>query len=117
VASGELALERLLASRRGFGLLVSDVMLSRMTGFDLARQVGEYDPELPILLLSGQGESVLEGRKEMPFLSKPFTVDELYEHVNRLVRRGVAVAPVAPRPSGEGEVEEGASLPQGSGAH
>ncbi|MEY4375130.1 MAG: hypothetical protein RL760_1297, partial [Candidatus Eisenbacteria bacterium] len=107
VGSAELALERILADEVGYALVVSDVMLPRMTGIELARQLHQRRPMLPLLLLSGHGEAVREARLTVPFLTKPFGNDELLEMIARLIGvRGptptdaVAVSPAAPSAPG-----------------
>jgi PAS domain S-box-containing protein len=58
-ASGEEALA-LLESEQ-FDLVFSDVVMPGISGVDLARQVRERWPGLPVLLASGYSEEVLEG--------------------------------------------------------
>ena len=116
VSSAELALERVVEHRTDFALLITDVMLSRMTGFDLAREVRERCPGMPVLLLSGHGESVLQGRRDLPFLAKPFTPEELYEQVALLIRRHEEAGAMAADESRRSGVEVHASHPHETGA-
>jgi PAS domain S-box-containing protein len=75
VASGEEAL-RLIESGERFDLLVTDHLMSGMSGTDLAREVRSAKPDIPVLLVSGYAES--EGvDPDIPRLTKPFRIDEL----------------------------------------
>lgn len=64
-------------------LVVSDIAMPGMTGLELAATVATLWPELPVLLVSGQGgpPQSYEGR----FLPKPFTAEALLEAVGALV--------------------------------
>ncbi len=95
VGSAELALERILADEEGYAIVVSDVMLPRMTGIDLVRQLRARRPDLPVLLLSGHGDAVREARLTVPFLTKPFGNDVLLDTIARLIRASAPVAPDA----------------------
>ncbi|MEY4374473.1 MAG: hypothetical protein RL760_639, partial [Candidatus Eisenbacteria bacterium] len=105
VGSAELALERILADEVGYALVVSDVMLPRMTGIELARQLHKRRPTLPLLLLSGHGEAVREARLTVPFLTKPFGNDELLDMIARLI----GVRGPAPTPTDASRVSPAAS--------
>jgi two-component system alkaline phosphatase synthesis response regulator PhoP len=79
-------------------LIILDVRMPRMTGYDVCRQLKE-DPmtgEIPVVFLSAKGqESEIEqglasGADE--YILKPFAPDELAAQVRRvLVRAGAAV--------------------------
>ena len=55
-------------------LLVTDVVMAHLGGFELARQLRERKPGLKILFMSGYPEPASEGAT---FLRKPFTPDAL----------------------------------------
>lgn len=54
-------------------LILSDVMMPRMDGWDLSRTVGKRQPELPVVLMTG--DRLLSIRA--PVLDKPASPDEL----------------------------------------
>ena len=79
---GQAALARAAESGR-FDLLLSDVVLPRMNGVVLARQLRARWPDLRVLLMSGYSDEPLGGSGSVPFqlLAKPFTDDELLGRV------------------------------------
>lgn len=93
-------------------LVVSDVVMPEMTGFQLVETLRESRPSLPALFVSGYVEDELE--RDLPeegarFLAKPFRPDDLTGAVADLVREA---GPVRDGDSvgeggGRGKVEEG----------
>ena len=99
---GREALE-LAADLSSLDLLLTDVMMPRLNGPDLADQLRERWPEQPILFMSGFTADVLGHRRvhspEIGLLLKPFTTSELLERVGQTLAattsadtRGPAVA-------------------------
>lgn len=74
-----------------YDLLILDVMMPRLNGYDLARQVRAERCATPILMLTAKGE--LEDRIEGLnagadyYLTKPFDTRELLACINALLRR------------------------------
>ena len=64
-------------------LVVSDVVMPRLDGIELARSMEALPHAPPILLMSGYGLNVLEFKR--PFLVKPFGGPELLEAVHHLL--------------------------------
>jgi PAS domain S-box-containing protein len=88
--SGELALELARDFEGPIDLLVSDVVMSLITGDELAQALQAKNPELLVLLMSGSADaslldSLLAGTSD--FLAKPFRPSALVDHVRRLLDR------------------------------
>ena len=84
--------EGLRCGREGrFALVLLDVMLPGLSGFDVCRALREDQPELPILMLTARGSEadVLEGFRSGAddYVTKPFSVAELMARVEALLRR------------------------------
>jgi CheY-like chemotaxis protein len=75
-ASGEEALA-VLRHDGDFDLLLSDYMMPGMTGVQLATQVRELLPSLPVLLASGFAEIDGLATTKWPRLRKPYSLSEL----------------------------------------
>ena len=75
--------------------VISDYLMPRMNGAELARRLGELHPELPILIITGYAGSGLE--LQQPQLAKPFRQADLAAALDALVAPGNVVRL---RPSG-----------------
>jgi DNA-binding response OmpR family regulator len=91
VGDGAEAARRLDASEPRFDLVILDLMLPGMSGFEVvrrARAAGEYAPIL-ILTAKGDVQDLVRGLEEGAddYLTKPFRLDELLARVRGLLRR------------------------------
>jgi DNA-binding response OmpR family regulator len=90
-ATGERALELLLAERIPFDVVVLDVMLPEKDGFTVATELREAGEYVPILMLTARGrpEDVLRGFESGAddYLPKPFELSILLARVKGLLRR------------------------------
>jgi two-component system, OmpR family, alkaline phosphatase synthesis response regulator PhoP len=88
-SDGEAGLER--AASGAFDLIVLDVMLPRMNGFDVCREVRRRRVTTPILMLTARGQVVdkVVGLKlgADDYLTKPFEAIELMARLEALLRR------------------------------
>ncbi|HEX9144719.1 MAG TPA: sigma-54 dependent transcriptional regulator [Candidatus Binatia bacterium] len=80
---GPAALERV--SQSHFDLIISDLMMPRMKGTDLIRQLKENHSEVPVLVITAFGtiESAVEAMKAgaLHYITKPFRTDDFLIHV------------------------------------
>jgi two-component system alkaline phosphatase synthesis response regulator PhoP len=97
-SDGEAGLAQ--ASSGGYDLIVLDVMLPRMSGFDVCREVRQRGVTTPILMLTARGQVVdkVVGLKlgADDYLTKPFETIELTARLEALLRR----APAGAQPGG-----------------
>jgi two-component system cell cycle response regulator CpdR len=86
-ANGAEAYERL--TREPFTLLLTDIVMPRMDGIELARRASELDPDLKIMFITGFAAVVLNNADAAPkdahVLSKPFHLKDLVREVERLL--------------------------------
>ncbi|MEY4135096.1 MAG: hypothetical protein RL386_1446 [Bacteroidota bacterium] len=78
--------------RKGlFDLCIFDVMMPKMDGFSLAREIRKTDDEIPIIFLTAKAlkEDVLEGFRigADDYITKPFLSAELLARVQAILKR------------------------------
>ncbi len=80
-------------------LVVLDVMMPRMSGLDVCKQLKAKRPSVPIIMLTARGQEIdkvvgLELGAD-DYVTKPFSIRELMARVKAVLRR---VSPQAPAP-------------------
>jgi two-component system, cell cycle sensor histidine kinase and response regulator CckA len=87
-SDGTEALE-VAAKLTGFDILVTDVMMPKMTGDELARRLRQSEPALKVLYLTGFSDRLFKEKVTLwqgeAFLDKPCSVKGLLEAVSLLV--------------------------------
>jgi len=87
--SGEAALEVLSDGGQIVDLLITDVVMPRIDGPSLVRQVRESRPDMPVIFISGYAEDSFRkrlGREAgIHFLPKPFSLKELAGKVKEVM--------------------------------
>lgn len=109
---GQVAVDLLTNGTPGFDLVILDLMLPRMSGFEVARRARASGNLVAIMMLTAKDspEDVVRGLEEGAddYLTKPFHLDELLARVKGLLRRrrwdGVAGEEQGPRNLSFGEV-------------
>lgn len=94
---GAAGLDRALADNPD--LIVLDVMMPRMSGLDVCKQLKAQRPGIPIIMLTARGQEIdkvvgLELGAD-DYVTKPFSIRELMARVKAVLRR---VSPPAPAP-------------------
>ncbi len=79
--SGEMALNILSLGDTAFDLVISDIRMPGMDGFDLLEQLKQQYPDLTVVMLTAYGniESAVTAIKKgaYDFIAKPFERDEI----------------------------------------
>jgi CheY-like chemotaxis protein len=76
--SGGAALERLVETVPRIGLLIADLAMPGMNGFELARAARQERPDLPIPFVTGFADMTrAEEADHQTVLQKPFRAEEL----------------------------------------
>jgi two-component system alkaline phosphatase synthesis response regulator PhoP len=80
-----------LARAERFDLLLVDVMLPRLGGLEVIRELRRDDPDLPVLILSAKGQETdkVAGLQlgADDYMVKPFSLKELLARIGALLRR------------------------------
>jgi DNA-binding response OmpR family regulator len=86
---GELGLKHILEGN--FSLVLLDVMLPKMSGYDICKEVRKQGINIPIILLTAKGEEIdkvlgLELGAD-DYVTKPFSLRELLARIKAVLRR------------------------------
>ncbi len=80
-------------ARDGADVIVADVMMPRMDGFDMCRRIRQIDSRVPLLFLTARSEidDIVEGFEigANDYLKKPFKMLELIVRIKALLRRNI----------------------------
>ncbi|MBD5247192.1 MAG: response regulator transcription factor [Barnesiella sp.] len=80
-------------TRHGADLIIADVMMPRMDGFEMGRRIRQIDRNVPLLFLTAKSEidDIVEGFElgGNDYLKKPFKMLELIVRIKALLRRNV----------------------------
>lgn len=91
VTNGRKALETFKASPSAFDILLIDVSLPEMNGFDLANMVVRIDSNAAFLFLTARNEKSdrLQGLKigADDYITKPFDIEELVLRIRNIIKR------------------------------
>lgn len=120
-ADGETGLS--LARTEKPDLVVVDVMLPRMGGLEVVRELRKEDPDLPVLILSAKGqESDKVAGLQLgadDYIVKPFGLKELLARIDALLRRRRARGETGPdraiRRAGDVELDLDARIARAQG--
>jgi len=89
---GEAALEIVDGEGRNIDLLVTDVVMPRMDGPTLAREIRARRPDMKVIFISGYAEDDFRRRldedADIHFLAKPFSLKQLAAKVKDALREG-----------------------------
>ena len=74
-----------------FDLIVLDIMLPYLNGFEISQKIREVDPQLPILMLTARkgAEDKIKGLElgADDYMTKPFNLNELLLRIKRMLKR------------------------------
>ena len=88
---GQVALDRLTGKQNGVDLVLLDVMLPSLDGFEVVRRLREAGSFVPVVMLTARGqiEDVLRGFElgADDYLPKPFDLSILIARIQGLLRR------------------------------
>lgn len=83
------ALSLLVSGLAGLDILITDIGMAGMDGFELHDRVLQARPDLPVLLITGRHEIVDHARapRAAGFFRKPFDADALLAAVDQALRQ------------------------------
>ncbi len=94
-SSGAEALELVQEEEKGYILILLDLMLPDMDGFDICAKIRADGVQTPVLILTARNstEDKIKGLNvgADDYLTKPFAIGELVARIKALLRRGPSV--------------------------
>ena len=90
LTSGVEALEVFRAEPDKFDVVIIDMIMPKMTGDTLAREVIKIRPDTPVILCTGYSQCIIEDKaKEIGgvFLMKPFELYELAKAIRKVLHK------------------------------
>lgn len=92
--NGEVGLDKIRSNK--YDLILLDVMLPKISGFDVCKTTRKEGNNTPIILLTARGEEIdkvlgLELGAD-DYITKPFSLRELLARIKAVLRRGAAIA-------------------------
>ena len=88
IFNGKNAIQKFNESR--FDLIILDVMLPTINGFDICQSIRLENDQIPIMFLTAKSsnDDIVTGLKMADdYLTKPFNLNELLLRVNNLIKR------------------------------
>ncbi len=94
--NGQIALDRF--SQEKPDLVILDVMMPEMSGYDVCREIRKQDSQTPVIMLTAKGEEIdkvvgLELGAD-DYVTKPFGLHELRARIAAVLRRSAKHQPV-----------------------
>jgi DNA-binding response OmpR family regulator len=88
--NGAAALDEARKYRGDIDLLITDVQMPKLDGFDLQERLRLERPDIKLLVISGALEANIEGT-DFPLLRKPFRSNELKTRVREILGKPAAL--------------------------
>ena len=84
VENAEEALQILREKKDSCDLLLTDIVMPGMNGWELFKESRKLNPELPVLFMSGYSDDFLSDtdRDKYNFIQKPFTINQLLKAIS-----------------------------------
>src|SRR5690349_15544311 len=90
-ADGKTALD--LTKSQYFNIVILDIMMPVINGLDVCEQIRLTNTEIPIIFLTAKDTQpdIIQGLKRGAddYLTKPFSLEELYLRIKNLLKRGI----------------------------
>jgi len=82
-----------LFKQRRFDMVMVDLAIGRVSGWDIAREIKRLSPETPVIMLTGWGVDIAQDKADGSIdyaLAKPFRIEQLTEIISRAGSRHIS---------------------------
>jgi len=82
-----------LFKQRPFDMVMVDLAIGRVSGWDIAREIKRLSPETPVIMLTGWGVDIAQDKADGSIdfaLAKPFRIEQLTEIISRAGSRHIS---------------------------
>ena len=105
---GESALRLIERGQPAIDVVLTDLMMPGVDGFDIITVLGRHRPDLPVVCMSGFA-SVPTSQLTVPFIPKPFSLESLRSGLEPMLARSREVRQMAVEGRRRASQERGAS--------
>jgi DNA-binding NtrC family response regulator len=90
---GEAALRLIQRQRAGIDVVLTDLVMPGLDGFDVVEVLDVYHPDLPVICMTGYASTLHEHRLRLPtpVLAKPFSAEDVRAVVGPLIEHSRAL--------------------------
>ena len=85
-----------ILSAEKYDLIISDIMMPKIDGFEFAKSIREFDKEIPILFMTARDDFTSKEKGYRigidEYMTKPIDLDELILRISALLRRAKIAA-------------------------
>jgi two-component system response regulator (stage 0 sporulation protein F) len=77
--------------KQNYDLVITDIMMPGMDGFELIKKLKQYNPTIPVIVITAYGDEEKEKRSKnlgvVEYIEKPFDIHSIREKVFRLLKK------------------------------
>jgi len=85
VKNGLEAVEAYKAKTEKIDIILMDIIMPKMSGVEALVKIKDYDPYVPIILMSGFAEESVEGLPHTHFIRKPMQPQDLFKSIEEVL--------------------------------
>ncbi len=85
---GETALRLIQSRAAAIDVVLTDLVMPGIDGYDLVRVLADHRPDLAVVCMSGFTRPAVRGQLAVPFVPKPFTIEALRATLEPLLIKG-----------------------------
>lgn len=82
--NGEMGLAKYNAEQSNIDLIITDIEMPKMTGFDMVREIRKNDEKVPVIFITGLFNASANNFINAALLRKPFLVPKLVEVIREI---------------------------------